>query len=544
MNSLPLERVLELSPLLEALPYPTFIVDSDLKLLFSNAAFSTLTGLKPREVAALKTCAACLGLEACPDCCFSPEVVKTCTPGTKAELKGRTRSGEPLRVNLTSIPLVDAGGRVVATLQQLQDMSVEERVHRKYKTTLEHERDERLKSDRLADTLRAKVQELHRMTAEQRQLSARLVGVGRAASLGSLAAGIAHELNNPLSTVMANTEFLGLLVERIQKTEGVSADLASRLKQRYENIAEATLRCSRIARGMLGFARAPEKVKRYPTDIVEVIEEATSLVRLHGQGNAISITTDYPDSLPLIPAARDMLVQVFLNLMTNAAQAMQGAGGVTISVSVPSDDRMEILVSDTGPGIPAEIAERVFNPFATSKEVGEGSGLGLFLTNHIIEQHRGKIELERGASSNGTGATFKISLPIIAEPHAAALRSSKVLVVDDDLMVLGMLETFLKSKGYEVTITMNPKEALGLTGKTQFDLVLVDENMPHLNGSDLCRAVRERGDAGTPVVLMSATVKQDLGALARECGASDSICKPFDLDELHQLISRLMAHAA
>jgi two-component system cell cycle sensor histidine kinase/response regulator CckA len=262
------------------------------------------------------------------------------------------------------------------------------------------------------------------------------------------------------------------------------------------------------------------------------------LKRLIGEG--VDIRLDLDPGLKRVKADPSQMSQVLLNLAVNARDAMDGQG--TLSVVTRNHGDVVVLdVSDTGTGMDAETAERIFEPFFTTKGVGAGTGLGLSTVYGIVTQSGGSIDVH---SAPGTGSTFTVRLPATtAEPgadeQAGALPghgAERILVVDDDRVVLDLLAQMLAEHGYDVTVCESGREALGLDG--DWDLLLTDVVLPEIDGVELARHIRARH-----VLFMSG---YDQEALART-GAS-LLQKPFGRDELaravREQLDRSASHAA
>jgi two-component system NtrC family sensor kinase len=220
---------------------------------------------------------------------------------------------------------------------------------------------------------------------------------GKLASMGQLAAGIAHEVNNPLGTLLLHAN---LLLEE--------CDDKSREKEDLETIVDQANRCKRIISGLLNFARQ-SRVLRQPTDVVELIEKT---IRTAPIAEDVSVRVENNLTDPIAAIDSDQMVQVFTNLYTNAQQAMPGGGDLTITLSGSPGD-VTIKVADTGVGIPEENMAKLFSPFFTTKQVGMGTGLGLAVSHGIVKMHKGQISAESNADpANGpTGTTFTVTVP-------------------------------------------------------------------------------------------------------------------------------------
>lgn len=219
-----------------------------------------------------------------------------------------------------------------------------------------------------------------------------LIQSEKLASLGQLAAGVAHEINNPLTNISNSAQLL------LQEAEG---KVAKRLKIIEENVEKA----SRIVRNLRNFSRAPEFHPEF-VDVNSLLEKSLEFVRHELKG--IEVVKDFDTDLPEVLADPLQLQQVFVNIITNACQAMPNGGTLTLATR-GGDEMVEIRISDTGVGIPKEHLSKIFDPFFTTRKVGKGTGLGLSISYKIVDAHNGKIEVE---SEVGKGSTFIIKLPI------------------------------------------------------------------------------------------------------------------------------------
>jgi two-component system NtrC family sensor kinase len=258
-------------------------------------------------------------------------------------------------------------------------------------------------------TERQTAEEELRSTLEQlKETQAQLIQSAKMASIGQLAAGLAHEINNPLTGVLNNVQLIKMEMER--KADALSP---AELKEILDVIEEAALRCKNITQSLLDFSRASKAVNQ-PLSLNEIIERVTGLIGQELRLQNITIQTDLKPQLPLIKGNPQLLQQVFMNVITNSQWAIKKkspteGGTITIKTEYDSqNDRVNIYISDTGIGMSEEVKKRLFEPFFTTKDVGEGTGLGLSVLYGIIKDHQGTIEVE---SQVNKGTTFKISLP-------------------------------------------------------------------------------------------------------------------------------------
>jgi len=245
--------------------------------------------------------------------------------------------------------------------------------------------------------LRTLIQELREAKKKLEETQAQLIQSEKLASIGQLAAGVAHELNNPMSGIMGFTQ---LLLEGKTLSEQQRSDL--------ETIYTQSQRCRTIIQNLLQFSRRQEP-KKADLDLSLVLQATIDLVKYDFSSSGITIDKRISESLPHVLGDPQQLQQVFLNLLVNARQAMNGRPQSQVSIKVsPEADRIVTRVKDNGPGIPKEIIGKVFDPFFTTKPVGQGTGLGLSICHGIVEQHQGSIAVE---SDGNTGTTFIVKLP-------------------------------------------------------------------------------------------------------------------------------------
>jgi two-component system NtrC family sensor kinase len=217
------------------------------------------------------------------------------------------------------------------------------------------------------------------------------------AAVGQLAAGVAHDINNPLSAIIANTQLL-------------QRDLPSddERQESLELIAKAGDRALRVVRNLLDFARQ-DRYEFAATDLNSSLQSALDLIEHQLLTHSIMLQCSFAADLPLIQASHDHLQSVWLNLLLNARDAFAGEGGEIRITTSRQGDEVRVAVVDTGMGIPPERLNRIFEPFYTTKQAGQGTGLGLSLCQRIVKQHSGQIQVD---SQVGHGTTFTVSLPI------------------------------------------------------------------------------------------------------------------------------------
>jgi signal transduction histidine kinase len=374
-----------------------------------------------------------------------------------------------------------------------------------------------------------------------RDRTERLLQSEKVATMGSLLAGIAHELNNPLAILMGHTELL----------RGKASDAA--LVQRTEKIDEAARRCVRIVRNFLALARQ-RPPERSDVAVNSIIQGAIELLAYELRTDDVEVVLDLADDLPFLWADPHQLHQVFVNLIGNAHHALRRMQGrrrrITVRTrsSAAEGRGVRIEIIDTGPGIPPKIQQRIFEPFFTTKPVGEGTGLGLSLCRNIIEEHEGAIAVE---SAPEAGATFRIDLPAPSRPptaHVAALDEAlppitpqTILVVDDERDMALLLAEAFAADGHEVDICGNGAEALEKLARRPYDLIVTDTKMPVLDGEGLYRELERRLPASLRprmIFLTGDVLSREKQEFLEGTGAP-FLAKPFDLGQIRRLVHEL-----
>ena len=234
-------------------------------------------------------------------------------------------------------------------------------------------------------------------TQELQQVQDQLIRAGKMAALGELAAGVAHEINNPLTGVLT---FSSLMLKKVDENNPWKKDL--------ENIVQQTTRCRNIVRGLLDFARQRKPDKK-EWDIHTLIDRTVTLVENQARFQNIKIVKQFKTDIGMLFVDGDQIQQVFMNIIINAADAMAGDGGTLTIKTNMKDGMAEVSFTDSGCGMPKEHLSKLFAPFFTTKETGKGTGLGLAISYGIIQSHNGEIDVE---SEVGKGSTFRIRLPI------------------------------------------------------------------------------------------------------------------------------------
>ena len=344
--------------------------------------------------------------------------------------------------------------------------------------------------------LRELRRERNRLAKTQEQL----VHSDRLSALGQTVSGVAHELNNPLSGVLGFAE----LAMKNNNDPQVDKDL--------QRVVREARRCHHIVHNLLLFARKT-KPERKVMNLNELVENVLDLRATQLRLDNVEVDMDLAENLPRTLGVYHQIQQVLLNIINNAHQAMlEVRGRRALKVSTFAEEgKILIRVSDSGPGIAASIMEKVFEPFYTTKAAGQGTGLGLSLSQGLVKEHGGQIRVE---SLVGKGTTFIVELPILEVPdcenvcvpatgHDVAATPRNILVVDDEEVIVELLNEVLSTAGHRVETARNGRQALDKILRAGFDAVISDLKMP---GTRRLRAIRfslpEAAGDGPPLRLL------------------------------------------
>ena len=379
----------------------------------------------------------------------------------------------------------------------------------------------------------------------RRRLEQQLIQSEKLSAIGQLVAGVAHELNNPLTSVSGYAQ----LLLRDQS-------LGDEPRQDIEQIHVQAERAARIVQNLLIFARE-HKPERHLVSINEAVRSALALQSYQLKVDNINVVQELDPGLPATTADGHQLQQVFLNLITNARHAMTEKGGrgtLTLRTAVlPGEGgpMIRVEVSDSGIGIPERDLQKIFNPFFTTKPVGQGTGLGLSICFGIVKEHDGQIWAE---SLVGLGTRVFVSLPVrdleestpvpVSDPRAAARAPDpalNVLVVDDEEPVVHLIARLLRDLGHRATLVTSGEDALKALGSGPFDLMLCDVKMPGMSGFELVEAMRKREPALAERVIFITGDTLSLGTRSQlEQNGNMFLPKPFSLDQLEAMLHSLV----
>jgi PAS domain S-box-containing protein len=384
------------------------------------------------------------------------------------------------------------------------------------------------------------VSERKKLDDQARDFYHQLLQAEKMAALGQTVSGVAHELNNPLATILSWAERLS---ER---------PLDDTSRRGVEVILGESERAARIVRNLLTFARKRQST-RTMVDLNQVSRETLALRAYEQRVTNIEVVTALASGLPQIFADAHQIQQVLLNLVINAEQAMlsaNGRGSLVVRTWHDSEREMVVLeVTDDGPGIAAEMTTKIFDPFFTTKEVGKGTGLGLTVAYAIVQEHGGRIRVEPRAK----GASFIVELPVsgvempprpprAAAPSMEAVRGASVLLVEDERALATAVGEALTDAGLKVVHAGDGEEALARVRQDTYDVVICDLKMPRVDGRMLYRAMA----AATPALARRVIfVTGDVAGTDAERFLDETGCrwlsKPFRLADLLRAVRETLA---
>ena len=380
-----------------------------------------------------------------------------------------------------------------------------------------------------------------RDVTQLRRVEKSLAQAERLSSLGEVVAGVAHELNNPLSGVVGYAELL-----RMHAVEaGQVRDL--------DRIVESAMRCQKIVLKLLSFARRhpPEKKNH---DLNECVRKVLDLKSYHLRSSRIETRLELADDLPSTSFDFHQIEQVILNLLNNAEHAigsLKTQGTVVLRTGF-ENEQLFVKVEDNGPGIPSAIRDRIFDPFFTTKDFGQGTGLGLAVSYGIVREHGGTIDVDRGTRLGG--ACFTVYLPMIDSPAVVTgetepvveqsggrLRDRNILLVEDEQVVLDLLSRVLSDVGARVTQAHDGQEALDALAEDEFDLIVADLRMPNLDGRQLYERIAEqRPDLIRRFVFSTGDLVREETVNFLKQLPNRILTKPFEVETVRRVLAQAL----
>jgi signal transduction histidine kinase/ActR/RegA family two-component response regulator len=388
-----------------------------------------------------------------------------------------------------------------------------------------------------AQTLRESLQQLHQAQKME--------------TLGTLVAGVAHEINNPINLIMYNipllqkiwSDFLPVLLERKQleperKFGGFDYDfLTDNLLQLVADMEMAAHRVAKTVSDLKNYSRQSNVAEKVPLQVNQAVKNALRLAKTTLRKSSVHMRLNLTDSLPDIEGNLQSIEQIILNIIINAVQAIdhkQGEIEIATGFQV-KDGRVYITIKDNGRGISPSIAEKIFLPFVTDKQTEGGTGLGLSVTYSLVKAHEGEISFE---SQAGGGASFTVYLPTMLRRDAA-----RILVVDDDQAMRSMLiEALTMDHRYLVEEASNGIEASIKLGTYRPDLLILDIFMPEMDGVEVCRIIRGEPElSDMKVIITTGHPEHPKLDEVVNLGFTNIFAKPFDLLQFIADIRKILA---
>jgi PAS domain S-box-containing protein len=384
-----------------------------------------------------------------------------------------------------------------------------------------------------------------RDVTERSRMQQQLARADRLASLGTLAAGVAHEVNNPLTFMALGLELCARRVQASALTDAEKEHLLATLA----DVRGGADRVALVVRDLKTFSRVSED-ERQAVDVREVIDAAVRIVA-HRSRHFAEVAVEV-GPLPRVAANGARLEQVLVNLLLNAVQAFDEArpdNRIEVRGSSSTDGQVVLDVIDNGPGVPADVLGHIFDPFFTTKPVGEGTGLGLAVVHGLLAQIGGTISVLQAPRG---GAQFRVTLPVAsaneAGPSAPLRREevpatrSRILVIDDEREVASVIKRSLEPKHDVVAVTTAAEGLSLLLSETEFDVVLCDLAMPAMSGTDLYRAVtRERPDLGRRFIIITGGAISGRMQGFLDAWSGPRLEKPFTRRELEAAVLATLA---
>jgi signal transduction histidine kinase/ActR/RegA family two-component response regulator len=383
-----------------------------------------------------------------------------------------------------------------------------------------------------------------------RQVEQQLQQAQKMETLGTLVAGVAHEINNPINLIIYNlpllqkiwADLLAVLIsmpaeDAERKFGGFSVDfLKDHLSRLIGDMELAANRVTKIVSDLKNFSRQSNVAEKHPFSINTAVKNALRLAQATLRRAGIRVSTDLAPDLPEIEGSLQSLEQVVLNIIVNGVQAIDHTPGeIRIQTSIDlKDGRVRLQVADNGRGVSPAIADRVFLPFVTDKQTHGGTGLGLSVSYGIVNAHGGEISFQ---TRPGEGTVFTILLPTLLKRQAA-----KILLVDDDSLVRQVLvEALSIPRCYLLEEATNGIEASIRLGTYRPDLLILDVFMPEMDGLEVCRSIRAEPElAGMKVIITTGYPGHPKLEELAELGFTHVLAKPFNIPELMHTVETLL----
>ena len=377
-----------------------------------------------------------------------------------------------------------------------------------------------------------------RDVTEEQGMRAQLLQTEKLAAIGELVSGVAHELNNPLTSVMGYAQLLQ------------AADVPPEIRADLRTIYQEAQRSARIIENLLTFARRETAEKRY-ADVNQIISDTLELRAYQFKVDNVQLVRELDEHLPWTMVAPQQLQQVFLNLLNNAHHAVMESDNPRqlIVRSETAGEAVRIKVIDNGPGIPHEHLGKIFDPFFTTKDVGQGTGLGLSIAFGVVQEHGGRIWSD---SEPGKGTTFTVELPIISNPLASeedsaeaassgAHQRRRIFLVDDEEEILEVVGRILESMGHQTIALSSAEQALERLKSEDCDLIICDVRMPGLGGQGFYQQITTtHPDLAKRIIFTTGDTLSSTTRVFLDSADTPHVSKPFLIEELQQAMEAIL----
>lgn len=401
-----------------------------------------------------------------------------------------------------------------------------------------------IQNARLYQALETKIAELKESNLRLQETQNQLVESEKLASIGRLVAGVAHELNNPLTAVLGYAHLM--LNDELKGKERAKEQVCSQLSI----ISREAQRCRQIVQDLLTFARHHEP-RREAVNPCALIDEVFDVLQFELKKWNIEVARQYPQPQPTIQVDPHQLRQVFLNILVNARDALQqitGSRKITVLVQEKPGNILQVILSDTGPGISKKNINKIFEPFFTTKGVGKGTGIGLSLSYGVIQSHGGTIRAE---SEEGRGASFIINLPIVPDVKTSSKAAEKkpvlsaretdhpqqILLVEDQQSIAGFMQAILAPRGHDIDMVPDGEAALSKMKEKDFDIIICDYHLPKMDGRSLYEKVSQHKEqtAKKFFFITGSSLDETMSQFFQE-NKLRCLMKPFTAEDLLALI--------
>jgi PAS domain S-box-containing protein len=484
--------------LIDCFPDIIVVLDTEGRYTFVSARIQEISGYLPEELVGRF-----VGERADPEdqpalSALVQDLISGTITGGQVEYRARDKSESWRILRATAAPLYDADGRITGVVASARDVT------------------------------------------ETKKLEQQLLQTEKLAAMGQMIAGVAHELNNPLTAILGVSDLL-----RERATDDPS-------RRQIELVNQQARRAAHIVQSLLAFSR-PSAPSRARIRLDDLVQRVLQLQEHSLRKNQIAVEVRSEPDLPVIEGDPNQLHQVFLNLVVNAEQAIHEVRdhGV-IRIRFERDEgNVAVAFEDDGPGIRPEILARIFDPFFTTKRPGGGTGLGLTICLAIAKEHGGSVEFQ---DAPGGGSLFRVILPVRASSApeaapgrstsdlaAASLRGHSVLVVDDEEAIRELVQLGLSARGMAVDCVANAEEALARIATRSYDAVLCDYHLPDSNGQDLLDHLQSRAGSSSQryLVMTGELLDSEVFECLRQKGTR-VVQKPFQVSELAAVLAEVL----